>query len=112
MLQLIEESVEAKETFAIETTLSSRNYLKPIKRWKQEGYQITLIFISLDNPELAIRRVAQRVQEGGHNISTQTIIRRFKRGQELFPEYCETADEWYSYLNSDGTFHLTDESSR
>lgn len=28
MLQLINESVTAKETFSIETTLSSRNYLK------------------------------------------------------------------------------------
>jgi len=109
MLQLICESVTAKETFSIETTLSSRNYLKHLRDWKKQGFKIILIFIALDSPDLAIRRVAQRVREGGHNIPTPTIIRRFKRGQQLLPEYCALADEWYSYRNSDGTFHLTDE---
>jgi len=112
MLELIDESVAAGETFAIETTLSSRNYLKQISRWKEHGYQVLLIFISLDTPELATRRVAQRVAEGGHHIPTSTIIRRFHRGRQHFPAYCEIVNEWYSYLNSDGTFHLTNKGWR
>lgn len=108
MLDLIEESVANRESFAIETTLSSRNYLSHLKSWKNLGYHTVLIFISLDSPDLAIRRVAQRVEEGGHHIPTPTIIRRFHRGLKRFPEYCEIADEWYSYRNSDGTFHLTE----
>ena len=111
MLQLINESVEANETFAIETTLSSRNYLNHIQSWKNKGYEVVLLFIELDSPELAIRRVAQRVKEGGHDIPKTTIIRRFERGQLLFPEYCAIVDKWYSYLNTDGTFSLTDESA-
>lgn len=51
MLQLISESVEAKETFSIETTLSSRTYLKHLCHWKKQGFKVVLIFIALDSPD-------------------------------------------------------------
>ena len=95
---------QSNETFAIETTLSSRNYLNHIQGWKNKGYQVVLLFIELDSPELAIRRVAQRVKEGGHDIPKTTIIRRFKRGQQLLPAYCSVLEKWASYNNTDGTF--------
>ncbi|WP_411845996.1 zeta toxin family protein [Roseibacillus persicicus] len=111
MLQLIGEAVAKQETFSIETTLSSQNYLRHIQHWKEKGYRVLLIFLSLDSPELAVKRVARRVSEGGHSIPEKTIIRRFHRGQTLLPRYCNLADEWYHYNTSKGDYELSKESS-
>lgn len=110
MLQLIQESVSAQASFAIETTLSSRNYLSHISHWTDQGYTTSLVYLSLATPELAIRRVAQRVSEGGHDIPELTIRRRFDRSRALFPTYCQIVDNWYHYENTDGQFHLTESS--
>ena len=107
MLELIGEAVANQNTFSIETTLSSRNYLRHIQDWKDQSYRVVLIFISLESPELAIQRVARRVSEGGHNIPDSTIIRRFHRGKALLPLYCNLADKWYQFNNSEGDYELT-----
>jgi predicted ABC-type ATPase len=42
------------------------------------------LFLALDNPEMAIDRVKTRVQEGGHHIPKDVIIRRFENGLKNF----------------------------
>ena len=61
MLEEIDESVIAGESFAFETTLSGLGYLKKIKTWKAIGYQVKLWFLSLPNEDVAVSRVALRV---------------------------------------------------
>lgn len=65
MLEEIDESVIAGESFAFETTLSGLAYLKKIKTWKAIGYQVKLWFLSLPNEDVAVSRVALRVAQGG-----------------------------------------------
>ncbi len=60
-----------------------------------------LFFLKLDSSELAIARVRQRVEAGGHNIPTQVIQRRFKTGlYNLETLYKPLVDEWAVYDNS------------
>ena len=66
MLEEIDESVEAGKSFAFETTLSGLAYLKKIKEWQKRGYDVKLWFLSLPNDDIAVSRVAFRVQQGGH----------------------------------------------
>jgi predicted ABC-type ATPase len=57
--------------------------------------------LRLRSPELAVERVAMRVQNGGHSIPTDTIIRRYKKGIEKpFRLYMPIADNWSLYDNS------------
>ena len=65
------------ETFAFETTLATRSYVKLIQQAQKRGYFVTLLFFSLSSPEQACMRVAKRVSEGGHNITTDVIYRRY-----------------------------------
>ena len=44
------------------------------------GGRVTLIFLWLNDPDIAVRRVAQRVSEGGHDIPQDTIVRRYWAG--------------------------------
>lgn len=101
MLQEIESNIKAGNSFAIETTLSGKTYAKDILAWKKLGYHITLAFLSLPDPEIAIARVAARVAAGGHNIPEATIRRRFKAGLENFHQlYSPLANTWTLYDNS------------
>lgn len=89
------------ETFAFETTLATRSYVKLIQRAQKRGYFVTLLFFSLASPEQAIRRVAKRVSQGGHNIPTDVIERRYEAGlQNLFQLYIPIVDYWALYDNS------------
>ncbi|AKR43691.1 AAA family ATPase [Methylophilus sp. TWE2] len=101
MLKEIESNVKAGNSFAIETTLSGKTYARDIIEWKKVGYHITLAFLSLPDPEIAIARVAARVAAGGHNIPEGTIRRRFKAGLENFHQlYSPLANSWSLYDNS------------
>jgi predicted ABC-type ATPase len=68
MLKRMAEHVERGDSFAFETTLSDRGFSRSIETWQREGYYITLWFLALPNVEMALNRVAQRVQHGGHKI--------------------------------------------
>jgi predicted ABC-type ATPase len=98
MLGRIADLVAAGKSFAFETTLSTRTYLRLIPDWKKAGYVVKLYFLKLPDAEFAIHRVAQRVLLGGHNIPTETIRRRHGRGWvNLHAAYIGIVDEWAIY---------------
>ena len=102
LLSEIDRLAEAKLDFAFETTLSGTAHASRLRRLKDAGYEITIIFISLDSALLAKRRVAFRVRQGGHTVPPQDIVRRFERGLRNFREiYRPIADSWVIYNNSD-----------
>lgn len=94
------------ETFAFETTLSTRSYVKLIQQAQKRGYFVTLLFFSLSTPEQAVQRVAKRVSQGGHNIPTDVVYRRFEAGlSNLFNLYMPIIDYWALYDNSNIPTH-------
>ena len=97
MLEELDESSEAGESFAFETTLSGKHYLQRIQNWQDKGYIVKLWFISLSSPELAILRVAERVSQGGHHIPEDVIRRRFGAGLENLIKYKEVVNSWAVY---------------
>lgn len=80
MLKRINELLETNENFAFETTLATKSYKSKIVKAKSKNYNVTLLFFWLQNVELAIERVKTRVLEGGHNIETEVIKRRYLNG--------------------------------
>ena len=80
MLQRMDDLLSEGSDFAFETTLSTRSYVKFIERAQAKGYFVTLLYFWLPTPEQAIERVATRVREGGHNIPSDVIRRRYANG--------------------------------
>jgi predicted ABC-type ATPase/DNA-binding XRE family transcriptional regulator len=113
MLEEIFNHASRNDSFAFETTLSGRIYVRHIQLWQKQGYTIKLFFLRLNSPELAIARVHQRVREGGHNVPEQTIRRRFTAGIRNFEEiYKPIVDEWALYDNSSSTPILIEEGAK
>ncbi len=101
MLKEIDECAQKGESFSFETTLSGLTYLQRIKDWRTEGYIVKIWFLSLDSADYAVSRVAERVEQGGHNIPEEIIRRRFAAGLNNFQnKYKAVADSWALY---DGT---------
>ena len=93
-------------TFAFETTLATRSYVKLIQQAKRRGYFVTLLFFSLSSPTQAEMRVAKRVSMGGHDIPVDVIYRRYEAGlRNLFQLYMPICDYWTLYDNSSCPAH-------
>jgi predicted ABC-type ATPase len=101
MLRRLQELLSQSEDFAFETTLSSRTFVRLVKQAKKQKYSINLIYYWLDSTELAIERVKTRVSEGGHNIPSNIIIRRYYSGlRNFFALYKNIVDYWMMIDNS------------
>ncbi|MBP3227181.1 MAG: zeta toxin family protein [Bacteroidaceae bacterium] len=101
MLARIKTLLEQGQTFAIETTLATRSYINLVRQAQQKGYVVSLLYIWIESPELAIRRVAERVSKGGHDIPENVIRRRYRLGlQNLFGLYMPKVDDWIIVNNT------------
>jgi len=102
--ELIANITEKKESFIIETTLSGKTLYGFLKTL-QKDYIIKIIYIFLDNSEMAIDRIRLRVLKGGHNIDDNDVIRRYDRSKSNFwNQYKEIANEWEIYYNGNEDF--------
>lgn len=101
MLEEIEALAARGESFAFETTLAGRSYLRHIAQWRTQGYRVSLFFLKLPNVETAIARVAERVRQGGHAVAEPVIRRRFAAGWRNFEgAYRAAVDDWAVYDNT------------
>ncbi len=104
MLQAIEEHASQRKSFAFETTLAARNYVRWIPQWQESGYEVVLHFLSLPDVETALSRVQQRVRQGGHDVPEHVIRRRFASGLKNFEDvYKSLVDAWLFYDSSNDT---------
>ena len=101
MLHRMDDLLSEGEDFAFETTLATRSYVKFVEWTQAKGYFVTLLYFWLPTPEQAIERVATRVSEGGHNIPSDVIRRRYANGiRNLTTLYTPICDYWTIYDNS------------
>lgn len=101
MLEEMTEHASLGHNFAFETTLSGRIYLRMIREWRTQGYEVKLFYLSLANHEQAIARIAARVAQGGHYIPDDVVRRRFDNGLKNFQTiYRREVNVWQWYDNS------------
>ena len=112
MLNRVNELLLQKDNFAFETTLATKSYKNKVLEAKKSNYNVVLLFFWLKNPELAKERVKTRVFEGGHNIPTDVIERRYFKGiRNLFDIYIPITDQVLIFDNSEGKPQLIAEKS-
>jgi len=101
MIKRLKELLDADKSFAFETTASGTNYVKHLNAAKMKGYEISLTFLWLSKPEEAVKRVAQRVKQGGHHVPEESVVRRYYSGiKNLVQHYLPLADEAFIMDNS------------
>lgn len=89
----------------IESTLSGRYLIRFIKLLKAKNYEITIIFLFADSPDILIERIKIRVKKGGHFVLDEDVRRRFKRGKSNFWNiYKNLVDTWVLVYNFGNSF--------
>jgi predicted ABC-type ATPase len=78
---LVESKLREGTSFGLETVFSDSSGLKLdlLQSAKKLGYQVGIVFIGLDHPQLSIARVMDRVDNGGHDVPDDLIVSRFPR---------------------------------
>lgn len=95
LLKQVDECLRRRETFALESTLSGKTYIRLFQRARQLGYEIELHYLWLAKPSQAVDRVRQRVKMGGHHVPPGDVRRRFKRSlTHLLDDYLLMATRW------------------
>ena len=101
MLRRLRALVAQRADFAFETTLASRSFVPWLSQLQETGFEVHFIYLWLTTPDLAVQRVARRVEAGGHHVSEEIIRRRYERGRENFLRlYAPLANDWEVYDNS------------
>ena len=112
MLKKLRYLFTRREDFCIETTLATRSLLKMVRMAQDQGYFVTVVYLWLRDPEIAIKRVAARVEAGGHDVAPDIIRRRYNTGLEYFFDlYAPVCDKWMLVDNSEADFRIIAEGS-
>lgn len=90
--QNINEKFENLDNFIYETTASGRTHLQIMDEAKELGYNIGVVFIGLSDVELSHLRVQSRVQNGGHDVPSAIIERRYPNVMKNFPDMLKRCD--------------------
>ncbi len=101
----VEESLKENKSVLVESTLSGNYLEKLIQQYKEKGFKISIIYVFLENPDICILRIKERVLKGGHHVPDHYVIRRFYRSKRNFwNSYKKLADKWFMVYNSDNNF--------
>ena len=79
----------------------AEDYLSLIRGLKKKGYKVHLFFLSVENVDVALSRIHQRVMKGGHDVPEPAVRRRFDRSlSNFFREYQPIVDSWHLFDNT------------
>ncbi len=95
-----QEYLRSGQDFAIETTLSGSWTTRAIKEALARQFFVRLVYICVDNCEQSIRRVHERVAQGGHNVPDHDVRRRYARSLSNLKQVVNIVDESIVYDNS------------
>jgi len=92
-------AIESRESFITETVFSHDSKLDLIREATAAGYHVTLHIVVI--PEaLALARVQNRVEQGGHDVPEDKITGRFARLWGHLRDAIDLAEETVVYDNS------------
>jgi predicted ABC-type ATPase len=97
---------EMNYDYCFETVMSHESKIEEVKEARHRGYKTYLYFICIDDPEVNISRVEDRVAKGGHNVDPDKIISRYPQTLKHLISMIENVDKCYLYDNSDTHFKL------
>lgn len=92
--------LEAQASFTFETVMSDPSKVDFIKKARALGYRTYLYFVTTEDPEININRVAIRVDDGGHNVTPEKIRSRYDRCLALLPNAIQVTNRAYLFDNS------------
>lgn len=74
-----DELLAAGKSFVSETVFSHESKLALMAQAQEKGFFVLLLVVCMDDPQRLLKRVSQRVNEGGHDVPAERILARYPR---------------------------------
>ncbi len=71
-----------------------------IRRARDAGFDVLLLFVGVENPKINIERVASRVALGGHPVPEDRIVQRYRRTMASLSSAVKTANKSHVFDNT------------
>ena len=96
-------ALDHQQSIHVETTLAGRGkaQLNLIDKAHKNGFEVALLYVALRDENLAIQRVNERVQKGGHGVPVATIKKRYQQSKHNLPLVAFKSDKVMIYDNSE-----------
>lgn len=92
--------LEERRSFVFETVFSTEEKLDFLMKAKDAGFFIRFFYVSTENPEINVLRIAQRYLNGGHEVPISKVISRYYKSLALAARAVSFVDRAYIYDNS------------
>lgn len=100
-LREVQRAIREGESFAFESTLSGRTYLRLLNDAIAAGFALHLFYLWIPGADLALARIRERVEVGGHNVPEPDVRRRYPRSlRNVFMLYAQKMDTVHFFDNS------------
>jgi predicted ABC-type ATPase len=107
VLERIAEFSDQRRDFAFEATLAGRSYAPLLRKLKTARSRLHMFYLWIPSAELALLRIRDRVESGGHNVPERDVRRRFGRTvRNLFALYRPLLHTLHFFDNSSDTPRL------
>lgn len=100
VLKSAKEHLQEGKSFAVETTLAGKHYLRMMVGARRRGFEILLVYIGTEKVEINLARIQNRVLAGGHDVPEQDVRRRYKRSFDNLAPAIKRADHTVLFDNS------------
>lgn len=98
--------LENKISYSFESVMSHPSKLDEIKYAKKLGYKTYLYFVCLQDSDINVSRVLNRVQKGGHDVDPERIKRRYVETLNNLLEALFFVDRAFLFDNSTDEMEL------
>lgn len=105
-LTMYKQGIASGVNICIESTLAGHGTIERIIRAKKHGYFIVAYFVGLNDVELNLERIKQRVAAGGHNIPEKNVRKRFTESINNIIKVKDYFDELHIIDNSQDSYSL------
>ena len=101
-IERIEDCLRMGVNFTQETTLSGVRTLKTIRKARELDYFIRLYYVGVNSSDESIKRIKNRVEKGGHDISSADVERRYNKRFEDLSKILPYCNEVRFFDNENG----------
>lgn len=99
--RLVDEQINSRNTFAIETNLADTETWKFLIKVQQLGYELHVKYYSTDQLKVLNDRIAERVLLGDHFVRPDIVEERYISGLKLLDHYFDYPDVLELFDNTD-----------
>jgi predicted ABC-type ATPase len=91
-LDQVDDAIRHKRHFTIETNFRDYELMETVAHFKRNGYTTNMLYLTLENIELSIDRVKERVSDGGHFVDLESIYHNFDEGLNYLEYFADRFD--------------------